>query len=926
MMTRRDRDGILLRAVSQMPREVARLRTWRAPTAVINHGQPTPTKPSETTRRATGVITSLFASIGLLVGPVGITDSASATPTVNIAPADQVRKSTPSEADAVLTLDEPATLEQKAEHRIYVLNDGLAHIHIKPAKGQSSETIDLSLSAFKAEDQPSLAIGFADDKPASGPRLASRQKVEVSEQGADITLNALGLSPGLDYAGKLYAMVGQRQQIKWNIVLSRPLVVPPFECPQGPQILKSDGRTSIVLRQIAPITANAIGLRLSGFASKDQDLGDIGFSAKAEGEELALDLASVPIISGNLTLPIRADGLTMGTLYTGKLWFVLDHTDLGECQLTLQMSKTVRTELDADVKTLSRSISETMLFREGNDAIVSFRLFEKTRSRRIDGVLATLDGPTESPDGSFDVNQYVDFSINNTKDPQMLDPGAVSTATRTIPKNGQMAVQVRLHDVGPGKYVFSLRFNGKDTVIPGPKIDVTVNVRHYWIWPVLAIVIALIISFVISKGVVNWRARTAVESRIAALSEQRFEQYSALPSVIFLRSILAQTKALLDEGWRLFPPPASADDYLDRAARVVVIMTRYSQLQQQLDAASVVESVKFHYREEIESIMHRITSQALDQKLTDGIVDDLGKVSAFMIPSPQSWYWTRLKDKASLLVDRANSIVWQDNNIVTTTVTDLLNTLTHIPPTYDAAQAPNVDKSFWMLNLLCHRRNDADDVVKLSETYDEKHDFQKTCVVADDLVWGRLREAVDTKARVRMEAVADAEPTQRLRPFKLEVKFDDPDISTSYLVTNVLSYKWKFELIGNSGKPKKEWTVTVNAPRITQFASLIGQLNVSLTIIRPGPLPSKMRELQLAVPSPYAILDNEELAFSRGIDKRERFLFLLVLLVALATALPALYLAKPTFGAFGDYIAILAWAIGVDQTKNIVQLLNTAPK
>lgn len=196
------------------------------------------------------------------------------------------------------------------------------------------------------------------------------------------------------------------------------------------------------------------------------------------------------------------------------------------------------------------------------------------------------------------------------------------------------------------------------------------------------------------------------------------------------------------------------------------------------------------------------------------------------------------------------------------------------------------------------------------------------------MVWGRLSGAITTGNQVRVEAVDGAEPAQRLRPFKLEVKFDDPDIATSYLVSNVLLYKWKFELTGKSGKPEKVWTVTVNAPRITQFASLMGQLKVSLTIIRPGQgqLPPEKRELQLAVSSPYTIFDNDELAFSRGIDKRERFLFLLVLLIALVTALPALYLAKPTFGSFADYIAILAWAIGVDQTKNIVQLLNTAPK
>jgi hypothetical protein len=47
--------------------------------------------------------------------------------------------------------------------------------------------------------------------------------------------------------------------------------------------------------------------------------------------------------------------------------------------------------------------------------------------------------------------------------------------------------------------------------------------------------------------------------------------------------------------------------------------------------------------------------------------------------------------------------------------------------------------------------------------------------------------------------------------------------------------------------------------------------------------------------------------------------------VAVATSLPALYFAKPAFGSFGDYTAILAWAIGIDQGKNLIQLLKTFP-
>lgn len=51
----------------------------------------------------------------------------------------------------------------------------------------------------------------------------------------------------------------------------------------------------------------------------------------------------------------------------------------------------------------------------------------------------------------------------------------------------------------------------------------------------------------------------------------------------------------------------------------------------------------------------------------------------------------------------------------------------------------------------------------------------------------------------------------------------------------------------------------------------------------------------------------------------------IVTAIALMVGLPTLYFAKATFGSFGDYIAILTWAIGVDQGKNLIQLMKTYP-
>jgi hypothetical protein len=684
-----------------------------------------------------------------------------------------------------------------------------------------------------------------------------------------------------------------------------------------------------------PLAAAPVRLRLSSFASKDHQIGAIGFADPSQANTRVLELTDKALVDGALSIPLRTEGLTEGEEYAGTISFFAGAAALGSCPLTLQMPKLTHADLDTDVKTLSRSVSQTWTFHDPEDMAVSFHLFEKLGQQSVGGVTARLGGPADSPQGSFEVGHYVTFLIDEQPAPHLLDTGTPGQAVASIPKGGKMTVKLLFHDLPHGKYTFSLQFSGDNTTIPGPKVDVTVLVRHSWIWATLAIFVSVCISFFISSGVRNWRARKAVHDRLNKLADQQFEPYGTLPFVVFLRSIMQQTTAVLDQGWwRISAPPASVDDYLDRAERVSTIMIRFTALQKQLADADVTDSIKYHFREEIKAVMHRITAEPLDQTLTNSIIDALAKISAFMSPTPEAWYWAKLSAKVKLELADANSLQWNDDATVKKVVDDLKSMLVNLPATYDAQKAPKIDQAYWMLNLLVHRRKNRGDIVALCKEYDDSHkNFQRTCVVADDRMCQRIIKANDGKG-IRIEPVDGAEPSQRLRPFTLELTFNDDEIAASYMVTNLLMYRWTFTLTGNFGAPAKTWTVTVKAPRVTEFAPYRGTLQVSVMLIRPdapwsgaqphahAPQALHSPELHVEHEAGYEIVDNDELSWSRQIDKRERFVFLFVVFVATITAMPTLYLDKADFGSWGDYIAILVWAIGVEQTKNILQLLN----
>ncbi len=707
-----------------------------------------------------------------------------------------------------------------------------------------------------------------------------------------------------------------------------------FLCPTQPQYVRADGSTDIDLGTAAPIDDKTVSMKVSTFISKDQEVGDIGFSGTAPGEPLQPELSSYPIAGPRLTPPLLSNDLTPGTSYTGTLWITVGDHKVTACEIDLVMPKYPRGELRSDRPSVSRAVMLRMWFGDPDDAHASFILYEKDR-RRVDAVSAMLEGASAAPSGTFDPAQFVTFLVDGTPNPRFMETSPSNAAPRdaakpieraqappiVIPRDRQLGIGMQFRSLSAGQYAFSLRLSAANAAVPGPKVDVSLTVRHHWFWAVLAVFLALALSFVISKGIVNWRERIRIRTRIAQLEVERFDAHASLPSVVFLRAVLDQSTRLVEKE-RMLPPPPSVYDYLTRADRVVTIIRRYSLLKRDLDACPCLDSVKFHYDQAIADIMRRIGPQPLDQKTTDGIVEDLAALNS-RLADPDAWYWTTLKTKAMLLAKRTEEV--RSEFGTQTVVDDWLGKLENFPATQDRS----VDQAFWMVNLLYSRREFGDDISALIQRYTDTKSLAETFKLADDLAWKRLTQAAANKA-VRIVRMDDSDSPETLSPTKFLLHFDDPVIGESYLVTNILKYQWHFDLaqVHKPGRSRhkepqtRHWTVTTTGTRVTQYAPFAGQLKVSITIRRITSAGVEQIELPaLSMP----VVENTELSLVKALDSSELFLMGIIAAVALVTSIPALYLAKPTFGSFADYIAILAWAIGIDQGKNLVQLMKTFP-
>jgi hypothetical protein len=821
---------------------------------------------------------------------------------------------------APVELIDAEAIPQTAEHRISVLNDGLARLHLKPSMpGDASQTMDLALSMFKAGDQQIAVVGFELDAQNNAPRPTTLPGVKVPPGGTEIKITAGGLVPGVDYAGKLFGTVGQKTII-WPIVLTRVSVAPAFECPTDPLIVKPDGTVLITLNSTAPLGLRTVDLRLSTLTGKQDQIADVGLVDVKTGEWRAAEVGH-PVSGDQIILKIATQGLEAGSTYLGKLSFATGKISLGECGLYLRARKFARVELATDVPSLSQSIVNASPFGKNETARLSLRLFGKGRLRRIDGIMASLDGPTESPEGSFDLD-HLSFEVNGTAVKELMwsastDSADTSSNARSIPKDGQMNITLIFSGLATGKYAFALRFFGNDTAEPGPKVDITLNVRQHWAYAVFAILVAVLLSMFISRGIVDWRKRILLINQLAQLDQERFDHYASLPSVVFLRVVIAQTRRLMGKIW-ILPMPDSVYDYLARAQRVCAILTRFAALKSALEAlknSSGLGSAAYFFNQEIQDVMRRIGPQPLDQKTTDEVLDDLKAIEGHLADAA-SWYWSVLRNKASVLIEQAKQV--KEDLGDPKVVDDLITRLEPFPSTITLS----TDQAYWMLKLLVSRREYHTDVVQLCKKYAETANLEETLRDADALAWNRLVAAIKNE-QVKVALVDGSKEPQEVSPIKLTLKFADQALAESYLVNNLLTYEWHFTQT-QAKAAQRTWTVELSSPRVTQYVTSACQLAVKVSIRWQS---NQVIQSAVLAPLPLTVQKNRDLSFIRNFANStslpDLLLLLLVTIVAIVTALPALYFSKATFGSFADYVAILAWAIGIDQGKNLIQLLKT---
>jgi hypothetical protein len=267
-----------------------------------------------------------------------------------------------------------------------------------------------------------------------------------------------------------------------------------------------------------------------------------------------------------------------------------------------------------------------------------------------------------------------------------------------------------------------------------------------------------------------------------------------------------------------------------------------------------------------------------------------------------------------------------------------------LPSLTDENEITAVDENYARVKALFECRRYTGRFQELLDSFEKPID--DLFKLADDIVWEEVQ-----KARVRIESYEQDinELLEAFRPLKFYVTTGDKELDATYLFNRGLHFRWHFTL-RCWRRRTKHFRPLSHSPRVVQFAPHSGKLSVSVEILRDEPSSEEPPETnsiiawikrknvsppppnsntatvapgKIATLAPKKIVKSSEVGFVRGLEFTEWCALGVAALFAIISGLLTFYYKNPIFGSMQDYLGLFLWGVGVEQTKNFLQALQS---
>lgn len=693
------------------------------------------------------------------------------------------------------------------------------------------------------------------------------------------------------------------------------------------------------------------------------------------GKKKGLILEGVVATGRYLSVGIVATELTPGVEYTRRFSVKVADQTPQIWTVKLKRATLPRPVLLLDRSDYAKNIMCKPLQFSGDAPKFEVRLTEK-ENREIRDIRTRLDGATSSPDGSFDLGRHVVFEFRSNQNPA---PSATAPADGedkvilgTVPAGSPAIVAMRATELGAGEHKFTLRFSGVRTEAERePKLAVHFKVRHHWIWAVVVLLFAMVLSYYTLKGAVNWRTRIQLMERISKLRQTWLWSLPATRPVISLRAWLRQslqvveggqpndqpmgwTRRILEPGakgiagltgWRrLIPAPQKIKSRLDRADQLIAVLRDYDDLRRSLGETALPHMVRYRIDLALGSFLKSLDLESISDQTAQHHRDTLRQLRGWL-EQPAQLYRARIaSDIEGLRADiglrgiDADADLKMLNDELTAKMTE---------PSWATAglgDLAEADKLYSRMRILHEWRDDPhlNEVRNLALELDNP--VEELFRVTDTIIWGRIKQEVDKTPGDGNTAATSAgdgeqggkpstqghagtsaqnsrvwivpnneaktlEPVEAYRPLCFSLKFADDELGQKYIVQHAVRYEWHFK-----SADKTEWTAESVGPQIVQYAPVSGTLEIGVTL--------RYRSESVTVKT--AKLDfgpTTEFKTTQSFERNELVSLGIAFVVALVSGIASQY--TDTFGSFKDYLLLFLWGVGVDQGKNLISMLKS---
>ena len=663
-----------------------------------------------------------------------------------------------------------------------------------------------------------------------------------------------------------------------------------------------------------------LDLMLSQFVSEQGDTASVGLLADPSDKPGAMQ--HVKIASAAVPIELVVPDLPPGK-YIGALTMLAQGYDPVVLKIVLTAPSVFRPAtlvVDRGAVTTSVTTCPWIPCLAPTPEAATIHIADKNRLSPLEAVTYRQEPSAKASE--FDADRNLSFIFDGTKIERFGD--VTSDRTRVVQRGQTATVSMTPRELGPGEYNATLRFQAFNSLDDdGQKLLLTVLVRHCVFWAIVTLLVALAVSFVVTKVLAMLRQRLTLLTRIRDLRPAWLGTMEPVLPVVWVRAMLQQSDDLSRRHW--LSGPNLIDARLNQVAGVLGVLEKVHDLRTTFDDAFLLHDfVRVRAVTALGRIVSRMGAGAiLDAKAT-AFKNDLDGLAAWATKIAPS-YWDDLVKASQTLLGAVDpqEVPRAGQATIATLKTAIATAIENQPPTLQRMTA--VETDYARLKILWERRK-VPEFAQLLALQQQPRPLSELFAAADQAAWNRLQ--TDATREIVLPQDNGIDPLEAYEPltFSLETP-GDPALAETYLFMHGLRYTWAFTL---SERKRDRWRLWLKRRPALTFGAVTAEPSVVVYSPDQGILSAQVTVTFLGATlttqkkTPVTIVKSEDFAVGKGFERVEILSLVFAGVVALVSGLSMLYAKNPTFGTLSDYLGLFLWGVGVDQAKNLAQSLQMA--